>query len=472
MTQRPATLGELKASGYPDRTVKEEIEQNLIKRLREKTPLFPGIHGYDDTVLPQVVNALLAHHDIVFLGEKGQAKSRLMRALAAFLDEEIPILAGSEVNDHPYHPISFHGKRLVREKGDAAPIEWIGRERRYIERLAPGTKISDLLGDLDPAKIAAGHSLATEEALHFGLLPRAHRGIFALNELPDLEYLVQVALFNALEERDLQIRGFPLRFPLDVLLVFTANPDDYTRSGKIVSQLKDRIGSQIRTHYPPDRATAIAITRQEARALPEDLRVVVPDFMEAINEQITLEARRLPAINQKAGVSARLSIADFEVLVANARRRALLLGEEEAVPRISDLPYLFASASGKMELDPFQEETVDEFSLFCKIVDRAVGQVFREAVERHELELQTPKLLGETPLRISDHLPSRAYKEIIAKLPCLWEPVRQLAGKSSEAYQAACVEFLLEGLALNGHLSRRREGRLLQYQAPKRAPSP
>ncbi|HET9869242.1 MAG TPA: magnesium chelatase, partial [bacterium] len=364
MPPKPSTLGELKASGYPDLTVKQELEKNLLKKLKAGEPLFPQIHGFEETVVPQLTNAILSHHDIVLLGEKGQAKSRLMRAIAQFLDEEIPVVRGCEIHDHPYHPICAACRKKLAAQGDGLEVEWIGREARYGERLAPGTKIADLIGDLDPAKVAAGNPLASEEALHFGLIPRMNRGIFAVNELPDLEYLVQVALFNILEERDVQVRGFPIRFDLDLLLLFTANPEEYTRAGKIITQLKDRVGAEIRTHYPLTRELGIKIIHQEAAPpLDDGLTLTVPDFMVEIIEQITLEARRSPFVNQKSGVSARLSIANYETMVANARRRAYLLGEKEAVPRMSDLNYLYTSSSGKIELDPFREETVTEFQV-------------------------------------------------------------------------------------------------------------
>ena len=468
---QPRTLGELKASGYVDRTVKEEIELNLLKKLKAGETLFPGVHGYEETVQPQLVNALLSHHDIVLLGEKGQAKSRLMRSLVEFLDESLPIVKGSEVNDHPYHPISAYGRNRVAEKGDATEIEWVPRDKRYGERLSPGTKIADLLGDLDPAKVAAGNPLASEEALHFGLIPRVNRGIFALNELPDLEYLVQVALFNVLEERDLQIRGYPMRFPLDVMILFTANPEEYTRAGKIITQLKDRIGAEIRTHYPKDRKTALAITRQEVRKSPEDgVKILVPDFMEQVIEAITMEARKSPYVNQKSGVSARLSIGNYETLLSNARRRAHILGESVAVPRMTDLNYLGASMSGKVDLDPFREETVTEGVVFAKIVDRAVLTVFQEQVAEHHLELPEAPIPPGESVRFSDLTPAKDYASAFKKIPQLWEPAQQLAGDKGEVYQASCVEFVLEGLHLTGKLSRTKVGELTDYK-PTAAPA-
>ena len=465
MSSKPTTLAELKASQYPDFTVKEELERNILKQLRSGEPLFPQIHGFDETVIPQLTNAVLSHHDIVLLGEKGQAKSRLMRSLVRFLDEEIPIVKGCEIHDHPYHPICAACRRKLAEHGSNLEIEWIGREARYGERLSPGTKIADLIGDLDPAKVAAGNPLASEEAIHFGLIPRMNRGIFAVNELPDLEYLVQVALFNILEERDIQVRGYPIRFDLDLILLFTANPEEYTRAGKIITQLKDRIGAEIRTHYPLTRELGIKIIQQEAH-LPQDggIKLCIPDFMTDIIEQITMEARKSPYVNQKSGVSARLSIANFETMVANARRRAVILGESDAVPRMSDLNYLYTSSAGKIELDPFREETVTEFQVFGKIMDKAVGQVFKEYMEKDHVELGTPDMSGEKHVRISELTPSSDYKKVISQLPEIWEPVHHLAGKHGETYQASCVEFVLEGLHLSGRLSRTKVGEMMDYQ--------
>lgn len=472
MASKPTNLKELRASGYGDFTVKEELERNILKQLRSGQPLFPQIHGFDETVIPQLTNAVLSHHDIVLLGEKGQAKSRLMRSLIRFLDEEIPIVKGCEIHDHPYHPICAACRKKLAEHGENLEIEWIGREARYGERLSPGTKIADLIGDLDPAKVAAGNPLASEEAIHFGLIPRMNRGIFAVNELPDLEYLVQVALFNILEERDIQVRGYPIRFDLDLILLFTANPEEYTRAGKIITQLKDRIGAEIRTHYPLTRELGIRIIQQEAR-VPKDgeVKLTVPDFMTDIIEQITMEARKSPYVNQKSGVSARLSIANYETMIANARRRAVILGEKEAVPRMSDLNYLYTSSAGKIELDPFREETVTEFQVFGKIMDKAVGQIFKETMEKEHLELIAPDLSGEKHVRVSELTPSTDYKNVISQLPQIWEPVHHLNGKNSEVYQASCVEFVLEGLHLSGRLSRTKVGEMFDYQtagAPKK----
>ena len=468
MKTKPNTLGELVQSGYVVRSVKDELEANLLKVLAAGEELFPGIQGYEETVVPQVVNAILAHHDMVLIGEKGQAKSRVMRALTRFLDPEIPVVEGCPINDNPFDPICFRCRKLKEEKGDSLPVAWLPREKRYNERLSPGTKLADLIGDLDPAKVAGGSPLSSEDALHFGLIPRTNRGIFGINELPDLEYLVQVGLFNILEEKDVQIRGFPFRFPLDVVLIFTANPEDYTRAGKIISQLKDRIGAEIRTHYPADRETGIKIMEQEAlRITDSELRIEIPEFMKEIVEQITMEARNSPFVNKKSGVSARLSIANYETLVSNARRRAVLLGEEQAVPRICDLNYLLASTAGKVELDPFREETVTEVKVLAKIFEKAVLTVFKERVPAKDLDAWASEIKGGVAAEVSDMMPASDFKKVIAKFPQLWEPVEQLSAGKSDGYKASCLEFVLEGLHLSGKLSRKRIGGLASYAAAK-----
>ncbi|HXE72087.1 MAG TPA: magnesium chelatase [Candidatus Nitrosotenuis sp.] len=464
--RQPATLAELRASGYRSRSVKEEMERNLVARLRRGEEIFPGIHGYQDTVIPQILNAVLAHHDMVFLGEKGQAKSRLMRSLTGLLDEAIPYVEGCEIHDDPLRPVCARCRRLVAERGDDLPIAWWPREERYGERLAPGTKIADLIGDLDPARVAGGTLMSSEEALHFGLLPRFHRGIFAINELPDMDYLIQVSLFNILEERDLQIRGYPLRFNLDLCLVFTANPDEYSRSGKIITQLKDRIGAEIRTHYPRSREVGIAIMEQEARLYQGDPELYVPDYMKKVLEQITIEARNSPYVNHRSGVSARLSISNYETLAANARRRALALGESRAVPRMSDLASLYTSTSGKIELDPFREETVTEFHVISRIFDKAVRAVFEEEFPDEDWSALVAQFKGDhTTVRVSDMMPSREYARLVERLPQLWEPVHLLRGHKSDELRASAIEFVLEGLHVTGRLSRTRAGELVEYLA-------
>src|SRR5947209_1121308 len=342
---RPSTFGELKASGYQVISVKDEMRQNLIRKLQANEPLFPGIVGYDETVIPQVQNAILSKHDVLFLGLRGQAKTRMLRQLVHLLDDAIPIVAGSEVNDNPFAPVSREARdRLVKE-GDVSPIECIGRDRRYHEKLAtPDVTIADLIGEIDLIKHAEGRYLSSEMTMHFGLIPRTNRGIFCMNELPDLSPKIQVGLFNVLEERDIQIRGYPVRLELDLCLVFSANPEDYTNRGRIVTPLKDRIGSVVRTHYPLTRELGIHITEANAWADRDGPPVVVPQFMKEILEEVARLARTSPAINQQSGVSVRMSIANYENMISNAERRGIITHENPVVPRISDLVYLAASA--------------------------------------------------------------------------------------------------------------------------------
>src|SRR5690242_15209894 len=349
---RPATLGELRESGWESRPVKDELRENAIARIAASEPLFPVVLGYEDTVLPQLENALLAGHDVIFLGERGQAKTRMIRALVELLDEWMPIVAGSEINDDPMAPVSRYARQLVAEHGDETQIEWVHRSRRFGEKLAtPDTSIADLIGEVDPIRVAEGRYLADELTIHYGLVPRTNRGIFAINELPDVAERIQVGLLNVLEERDVQIRGYKVRLPLDVMLVASANPEDYTNRGRIITPLKDRFGAQIRTHYPTGLDTEMAVVAQEARPLTAPgVQVTVPAYMAEVVAAITHQARRSSQVNQRSGVSVRLSIANHETMVANALRRALRLGEPEAVPRVSDLPALAASTGGKVEI--------------------------------------------------------------------------------------------------------------------------
>ncbi|MEZ6121887.1 MAG: magnesium chelatase [Planctomycetaceae bacterium] len=347
---KPSNLAELKSSGWKSRTVKEEIRQNFLKALAAGDTLFPGILGYDSTVIPEISLALLAGHDMLFLGEKGQGKSRLMRQMARFLDDEIPYLdlPGCPVHEDPLKPITTAAKHFVASTDDQdIPVAWWSRSERYAERLAPGTRFADIIGEIDPARLAAGASMSTEEALHFGLIPRMHRGIFAMNELPELDELVQVGLFNILEERDVQIRGFPIQFDIDVTILFSANPSTYNRSGKVIPQLKDRIGSIVHTHYPAERDMGIQIMEQESSIpLDGDFPVTVPFFMKQIVEEISRVARKSRYIDQASGVSARFSIANYQTMIASARRRGAVLKEIPAVPRISDLGHLYSSSLG------------------------------------------------------------------------------------------------------------------------------
>src|SRR5579871_3611252 len=387
---RPATLQDLRASGWVSKSVKQEVRDNFLRMMQTGEELFPGIIGYENTVLPEINLAILAGHDMLFLGEKGQAKSRLMRSLVRFLDDAIPYIdhPSCPVHEDPYHPITTAGKRLLAELSeDRIPIGWWPRQERYAERLSPGTKFADIIGEIDPAKLAAGTSMSTEEALHFGLIPRMHRGIFAMNEIPELDELIQVGLFNILEERDVQIRGYPIQFDLDVLILFSANPATFNRSGKVIPQLKDRIGSLIQTHYPRERALGIEIMEQEAGLdTGGPFPVFVPYFMKEIIEQISVSARKSKYVDHSSGVSARFSIANYRTMVASARHRGVRVGESPAVPRISDLGHLPTSSLGKLELDLMGSHQMSERQVLDSIVAEAIGAVFDEYVDKHGLD--------------------------------------------------------------------------------------
>ncbi len=452
---KPTSLGELKAAGWRSRSVKDEIHDNLLDRLAEGQRLFPGIIGYDDTVIPELATALLAGHDLLFLGEKGQAKSRLMRGLVDLLDEEIPYIAGSELHDDPLRPITRYGRQQLATHGDSTPIAWWPREERYVERLAPGTKFADVIGEIDPAKLATGASLSTEDALHFGLIPRLNRGIFAMNELPELDELVQVGLFNILEERDVQIRGYPVRFDLDIAILFSANPATYNRSGKVIPQLKDRIGSIIRTHYPRDRAYGIDIMEQEAGIdLDGRFAVRVPLFMKEIVEQMTMAARSSPFIDQASGVSARISIANYRTMVAAARRRAAVLGEAPAVPRISDLAHLVSSSLGKLEIDLMSSHQLSEQQVLESVQNVAIKTVFDEYVDKHGLE-EIAEIFGKgVKIEVGTMLPSSHYAERLKRVPPAWEKAFEINPAEDAAMRASCVEFILAGLYANEQISR------------------
>lgn len=463
---KPTNLRELKESGWVSRTVKDEIRGNFLRKLAESEELFPGILGYDETVIPEINLALISGHDMLFLGEKGQAKSRLMRMLVRFLDEEIPYLdiPESPVHDDPYHPISRAGKRLLAETPEEeVPIAWWPREDRYAERLSPGTKFADIIGEIDPAKLAGGASLSAEEALHFGLIPRMHRGIFAMNELPELDELVQVGLFNLLEERDVQIRGYPVNFDIDVMIVFSANPATYNRSGKVIPQLKDRIGSVVHTHYPRERDLGIQIMEQESGIeLDGEFPVVVPYFMRQIIEEISIAARRSKYIDQQSGVSARFSIANYRTMVASARQRAAVLGEKPAVPRISDLGHLYSSSLGKLELDMMSGHQMSERQVLDALVAEAVKTVFEEYVDEHGLEEIAEIFSKGVKIEVGDMLPSEEYARLLQRVPPAWEKAFEVNASDDPAARASCVEFVLAGLYSTDRISRsQRHGRLL-----------
>jgi magnesium chelatase subunit I len=460
-----STLGQLRASGWRSRPVKQEVRANAAARIAAGQPVVGGLVGYESTVLPALENALLAGHDIIFLGERGQAKTRIMRGLADLLDEWLPIIAGSEVLDDPYQPISRYGRELAIAKGDECPIEWVGRDQRFGEKLAtPDTSIADLIGEVDPVKVAEGRYLSDELTLHYGLVPRTNRGIFAINELPDLAERIQVGLLNVLEERDVQIRGYKIRLPLDILLVASANPEDYTSRGRIITPLKDRFGAQIRTHYPLDTATEMEVIVQEAvPADLEGLRVDVPTYMAEIVATLSQLARQSPQVNQRSGVSVRLGVANYETLVAAAARRALRTGEDEAVPRVSDLAALVSSTAGKVELDSLEDDAEGE--VVARLTRQAVLAVFRDRVDPAELAMAVAELDDGKAVEVGDDLSSSSYVVTLERLPGLRAPTLKLAGSESPAALAAAAELVLEGLHLSKRLNKHSTAHGARYQS-------
>jgi magnesium chelatase subunit I len=465
---RPANLRELLDEGWRSKSVKSEIRENFIRLLAADEDMFPGIVGYADTVIPEINLALLSAHDMLFLGEKGQGKSRLMRNLVQFLDEAIPYvdIAETPFHEDPLRPLSGVCQRFLRTHApEEVPIAWWRREDRYAERLAPGTKFADIIGEIDPAKLAGGVSMSTEEALHFGLIPRMHRGIFAINELPELDELVQVGLFNILEERDVQIRGFPIRFDIDVLILFSANPSTYNRSGKVIPQLKDRIGSLIMTHYPQERDLGIQIMEQEAGVdLDGDYPVVVPYFMREIVEQITVQARKSRYVDQHSGVSTRFSIANYRTMVASARQRGIVLGERPAVPRISDLGHLYASSLGKLELDMMGSSQMTERQVLDAIIAEAIKAVFEEYVDEHGLAEITEVFAKGVKIEVGDQLPSADYARILKRVPPVWNKAFEVNASEDPAVRASCVEFVLAGLYAIDRISRAQHHGRISYE--------
>ena len=466
---RPATLGQLRESGWQSVPVKEEVRRNVAARIAAGKPIVTGVVGYDDTVLPQLENALLAGHDTIFLGERGQAKTRIIRSLVELLDEWMPVVAGSEINDDPYHPVSRHARDLIRDHGDDTPVEWAHRSSRFGEKLAtPDTSIADLIGEVDPIKVAEGRYLSDELTLHYGLVPRTNRGIFAINELPDLAERIQVGLLNVLEERDIQVRGYKIRLPLDLMLVASANPEDYTNRGRIITPLKDRFGAQIRTHYPLDTDLELAVVRQEARPLDADgvgipgLRVEVPDHMAEIVATVSHEARRSPHVNQRSGVSVRLTIANYETMVANATRRALRLGETVVVPRVSDLAALPASTAGKVEIETLDEG--DDGAVLERIVKSSILAVFRHRCPMERFRDAVAEFDGGTILHTGDDVASSDYVAALAELPALRDAVLPLSGSEHAAAVASAVEMVLEGLHLSRRLNKDASGGRATYR--------
>jgi magnesium chelatase subunit I len=453
------TLGELRASGWRSRTVKEELRANLLLRLGEGTPVFPGVVGYDETVLPAVENAILAGQDLVFLGERGQAKTRMARLLVGLLDEWLPVVRGGDLNDDPLAPISAAARAVVDDLGEETPVDWLPRDRRYAEKLAtPDITIADLIGEVDPVRVAEGRYLSDELTLHYGLIPRANRGIFAINELPDLAERIQVGLLNILEERDVQIRGFTVRLPLDLFVVASANPEDYTSRGRIITPLKDRLGSQVRTHYPRTLEHEIDIVRQEKQRFEGDdaPAVVVPAFMEELVAELTHLARRSPEISQRSGVSVRVSVANTEVLEAAALKRAIRLGEPVAAPRVSDLGAVIASTVGKVELETVGDESPED-RIVERLITKALFATFGRRIDLDELEEVIDAFEEGFVVETGDRVASREYVRWAREVPGLWPAVERLGafdatdGAEEPAVVASAVEFLLEGL----HLARR-----------------
>jgi magnesium chelatase subunit I len=452
--ERPRTLGELRASGYRPASVREEMRRNLVQRLRDGAEVFPGIVGYDDTVVPQLQNAVLSGQDIILLGERGQAKTRIIRSLTNLLDEWTPTIDGADIPENPFAPISTMGRRIVADRGDDAPIAWLHRRERYGEKLAtPDITIADLIGEVDPIKIAEGRYLSDELTIHYGIVPRTNRGIFAINELPDLAERIQVGLLNVMEERDIQIRGFKVRLDLDVMIVATANPEDYTNRGRIITPLKDRYGAQIRTHYPPSLEHEIDIMVSEStQPVLDDYRIFVPSYMKEIVAELIRAARRSPDVSQRSGVSVRATVACYEALVANALRRAIRVGEDEVVPRMSDLPFVLPSLQGKVEFETMEDGRED------KIVARLLAEAVKSVFERHARVMDLDDVVqafdGGAAVDVGEALPSPAYRDIAAKVAGLPGALGMIAPNATPAVQAAAIEFILEGLHLNKKLNK------------------
>jgi len=460
----PDTLGALKRSPYgvPERalrSVKDEMRQNLLARLCNGGPLFAGVIGYEETVMPQIVNAILSRHNFILLGLRGQAKSRILRALTTLLDDTIPIVAGSEVNDNPFAPISKFARNLLSEAGDDTPIAWVGRENRYVEKLAtPDVTIADVIGDVDPIRAArGGHDLANELTIHYGLLPRAHRGIFALNELPDLAGRIQVGLFNILQEGDVQIKGYPVRLPLDVCMVFTANPEDYTARGKIITPLKDRIGSEIRTHYPTTLEQGVAITQQEAwTERGGDVRI--PRYIREVTEGIAFAARRDKKVDKRSGVSQRLPITALENAVSNAERRALLRRETPIVPRVSDIYESIPALTGKFELE-YEGELMGGENVGRELIREAVGETFSVYLGSVDLRAVVAYFDTGGSLKLPGDVSSEDFVSHLRRVPGLLDHAALLGAGDGEPAPvvAAAGEFVLEGLYAQKKIGRSEE---------------
>jgi magnesium chelatase subunit I len=470
---RPTTVGELKASGYEPRRIKDELRRNLIAKLRSGETIFPGIVGYEDTVVPQIVHAVLARHDFVLLGLRGQAKSRILRQLTDLLDPAVPIIAGSEVNDDPLAPISKFARERLEAEGDATEIEWIDRDHRYVEKLAtPDVTIADIIGDLDPIKAArGGHILGDELTIHYGLLPRANRGIFAINELPDLAGKIQVGLFNILQEGDVQIKGYPVRLSLDVMMVFTANPEDYTARGKIITPLKDRIGAEVRTHYPFDVERGLEITGQEAWLERDCVDVVIPDFVSEVVERVAFLAREDKRVDQRSGVSQRMPISVMETVVSAAECRALLLQEDLAVPRLGDVYGALPAITGKMELE-YEGELHGPARIARELISGAAHQVFDLRAGGADVDDIVEYFEMGGALRVGEDASGEACVQGFETVPGLLGLIEQVGlapASAPDGVRAGACELVLEALVAQRRISRTQAGGY--KRAPHEGPS-
>jgi magnesium chelatase subunit I len=460
------TLGDLKRAGYRTKPVRIEMRDNLLDRLRRKEKVLPGIVGYDDTVLPEIENGILAGHHMILLGERGQAKSRIIRSLASLLDDHVAVVAGCEISDDPYAPLCGRCVALVAEKGDETPIVWLSREHRYAEKLAtPDVSVADLIGEIDPIKVAEGRYLADAETIHYGLIPRTNRGIFAINELPDLTEKVQVGLFNLMEEKDVQIKGYKIRLPVDVVFVASANPEDYTSRGRIITPLKDRFDIQIRTHYPKTIEHEVLIMEQECSyPLRSEMPLRVPQFLKDILAQITFEARASNEINQTSGVSVRVTINNLESLISNAEKRAIINGDSEIVPRLSDLHALYASTAGKLELEYVGEDKKDD-DLIERLVNRAVLKVFDRVVKLDDLKQVGAYFEQGWGVEVSDRAPASDYMDALREVPGLRDAINQIGAFETPGLMATASEFIFEGLHLHQKLNKEKSGGRYSYHA-------
>src|SRR5689334_163766 len=459
------TLGELKASGYRSRSVKEELRHNLIRKLETDEPKFEGIVGFEESVVPQVENAILSGQDIIFLGERGQAKTRLARTLPSLLDEWLPIVDGCEINDDPLDPICYKCRTIIAESGDATPIDWLPRDSRYGEKLAtPDITIADLIGEVDPIKVAEGRYLSDELTIHFGMLPRTHRGVFVLNELPDLAERIQVGLLNIMEERDVQIRGYKVRLPLDLFVIASANPEDYTNRGRIITPLKDRFGSQIRTHYPRTVEHEMDIMEQERGVfVDENYETIVPSYMREIVAEVTHLARKSPEISQRSGVSVRVSVANYENMLTSALRRASPQHDRQIAPRVSDLMAMVQSTGGKIELETVGDR--DEEKVTDKLLQKADQNVFNRHFALHEFDELLAGFDNGLKIEVGDSLSSLEYVRQAAEVAGFTPAIKKLGGQGNPAQIASSIELVLEGLHLNRKLNKDRSAGRMRYRS-------